>query len=148
LWIYLKKTKSLYNIKNNDDELYASQDSITVYDIENINSFKKKHSSTPFYYLRNIKVKKVINTLKYFAKISLKKEGYKYIDPKEIEGIQSMNPHLEEERFKAVANGLELYGNTDHNFFMDKDNIIAKIPMGGRVQIGILFLEILDIWTV
>jgi hypothetical protein len=130
-----KFPKSLYNITKNDDELYASQDSITVYDIKNTNSSKKLHSSIPFNYLRDIKIKKVGNTIKYFAKISLKKEGYKYIDLKEIEGIQSMNPHLEEERFAAVTNGLALYGNTGNKFFGDKDNIIAKIPMGGRVQI-------------
>lgn len=131
-----KNPKSLYNIKNNDDKLYASQDSITVYDIKNINSSKKIHSSTPFYYLRDIKVKKVGNTIKYFAKISLKDEGYKYIDLKEIEGIQASNPHLDEERFVTAPNGLELYDNSYRSdYFGNKDFLITTIPKGERVEL-------------
>jgi hypothetical protein len=134
-----KFPKALYDIKNNnDDELYASQDSIKVYEINNTNSYKIVHTSISFYYLRDIKIKKIGNTLKYFAKISLKEEGYKYIDLKEIEGIQAVNPHLDEERFVTAPNGLEIYDNRYRSdYFGNKEYLITKIPKGERVEMTI-----------
>ncbi|WP_337966762.1 hypothetical protein [uncultured Flavobacterium sp.] len=130
-----KMPKSLYNIKNNDYKIYAMQDSIKVYDIDNSNNYKIISSSIPFDYLRDIKVEKVGNTVKYFARISIKK-SYKYIDLKEIEGIQVTNPHLEEERYVTAPNGLELYDNSQtSDCFGKKDFLIVKIPKGERVEV-------------
>lgn len=127
--------KSLYNIKNNDYKIYAIQDSIKVYDINNTNNNQMVYSSIPFDYLRDIKVEKVGKTIKYFAKISIKRD-YKYIDLKEIEGIQVTNPHLEEERFVTAPNGLELYDNSQtSDCYGKKDLLIAKIPKGERVEV-------------
>ncbi|MEN2400566.1 hypothetical protein GKZ90_0012310 [Flavobacterium sp. MC2016-06] len=133
-----KFPKSLYDIKSNKYELYASQDSVKVYEINNTNSYKIINSSIPFYYLRDIKVKKEVTGLKYFAKISLKEEGYKYIDLKEIEGIQVVNPHLDEERFVTAPNGLEIYDNRYRSdYFGNKEYLITKIPKGERVEMTI-----------
>ncbi|TDW46591.1 hypothetical protein EV144_106263 [Flavobacterium sp. 270] len=130
-----KMPKSLYNIKNNDFELFAGQDSLKVYDIENTNNYKMIHSSIPFYYSRDVQVKKVGNKTKYFAKISLKGQGNKYIDLKEIESIQASDPHLDPERFVTAPNGLEMYDNTySSNFFGNKEYVMTKIPYGTHVD--------------
>lgn len=130
-----KMPKSLYNINNNTDELYAGQDSIKVYDIDNINNYKIISSSSPFKYLRDIKVEKVGNTVKYFARILIKKD-YKYIDLKEIEGIQVSDSNLDEERFVTAPNGLELYDNSQSiNSFGNKEFLITRIPKGERVEV-------------
>jgi hypothetical protein len=131
-----KFPKPLYTIKDYGKKaLYASQDSITLYNANNFELHKKIQSNVPFNYLRNIKVKKVGNTLKYFAKISLKDEGVKYIDLKEIQGIQSVNPHLEKERFVAVTKGLKLYWYSDLNNYGDEEQLLTVLPLGAKVEI-------------
>jgi hypothetical protein len=130
-----KTPKSLYEINKNKEDLYAGQDSLKVYEISNTNKFKVISSSIPFNYLRDIKVKKEGSSIKYFAKVSLKKEGLKYIDLKEIERIQVTNPHLDEERYVTASNGLELYDNSqESDSFGKKEFLIVKIPKGERVE--------------
>ncbi|MFB9079037.1 hypothetical protein ACFFLS_09935 [Flavobacterium procerum] len=126
--------KSLYNIQNNDYELYAGQDSLKIYEPSNTNNYKIISSGTPFKYLRDIKVVKQGVGLKYFAKVSLA-EGIKYIDLKEIEGIQVTDPNKDEDRFVVAPKGLELYDSNNEDNFGNKDFLISVIPKGGRVQL-------------
>ncbi|PBJ04993.1 hypothetical protein [Flavobacterium sp. ACN6] len=107
-----KIPKSLYDTKIVNDEVYAGQDSLKVYEVTNTNNYKTISSSIPFRYLRDIKVVKVGSVLKYFAKISLT-EGKKYINLKEIESIQVSDPREEGDRFVTAPKGLELYSNLD-----------------------------------
>lgn len=131
-----KFPKPLYKIKDYDKKgLYAAQDSITLYNPNNFESYKKIQSSVPFNYLRNIKVQKVGNTLKYFAEISLKDQGVKYIDLKEIEGIRVSNPHLEKERFVAAKEGLKLYWYSDLNNYGDEEKLMTVLPLAAKVEI-------------
>ncbi|MBL0736772.1 hypothetical protein JI750_07750 [Flavobacterium sp. GN10] len=130
-----KMPKSLYDIKNNKEDLYAGQDSLKVYETNDTGRFKVISSSIPFNYLRDIKIKKDGNSFKYFAKVSIKKEGLKYVDLKEIERIQVINPHLDEERFVTSSNGLELYDNSQESDCFGKEEfLIVKIPKGERVE--------------
>ncbi|WP_433836081.1 hypothetical protein [Flavobacterium anhuiense] len=130
-----KMPKSLYQIKSNKEDLYAGQDSLKVYEINSTDNFKVISSSIPFNYLRDIMVKKEGNSFKYFAKVTFKKEGLKYIDLKEIERIQVIDPHLDEERFVTASNGLELYDNSqESDSFGKKEFLIVKIPKGDRVE--------------
>lgn len=127
--------KSLYDIKNNDYKLYAGQYSLKVYEMPNTNNYKIISSSIPFKYLRDINVIKEGGILKYFAKITLMNKGLKYIDLKEIEGIQVSDPREDPERFVTTPKGLELYNFEDGNNFGDKDFLITIIPKGGRVEL-------------
>lgn len=130
-----KIPKALYDIKNNDYKLYAGQDSLKVYEMPNTKSYKIISSSIPFKYLRDINVIRDGRILKYFAKITLMNEGLKYIDLKEIEGIQVSDPREDPERFVTTPKGLELYNFEYGNNFGDKDFLITIIPKGGRVEL-------------
>lgn len=129
-----KMPKSLYNIKSISDEVYAGQDSLKVYEPTNIDNYKVISSSIPFKYLRDIKVVKKGTDLKYFAKISLE-HGVKYIDLKEIDNIQVVDPRKDEERFVTSLNGLELYNGDNEDNFGSKEFLILIIPKGGRVEL-------------
>lgn len=131
-----KIPKSIYEIKNNKDELYANQDSLKIYELGDYQKSKYISSSSSFKYLRDIKVKKVGSTNKYFAKILIKKEGLKYIDLKEIESVLVTNPSLESERFVTNKNGLEIYDDLDGDKnFGNKKYVLTKVPKGERVEI-------------
>ncbi len=130
-----KMPKSLYNIKSLSDEVYAGQDSLKVYELTNIDNYRVISSSIPFKYLRDIKVVRKSTGLKYFAKISLE-HGIKYIDLKEIEGIQVSDPREDAERFVTASKGLELYNNEGgEDNFGNKKFLILVIPKGGRVEL-------------
>ncbi|WP_431244143.1 hypothetical protein ACQ9BO_07130 [Flavobacterium sp. P21] len=130
-----KPPKSLYNTKNNNDEIYADQDSLKVYELESTNNYKIISSSISFKYLREINVQKQGTSTKYFAKIFLKNEGVKYIDLKEIENILVFDPHENRERFVTAPQGLEMYDNTySDDFFENKEYFITKLPYGAMVE--------------